>query len=216
MITEGNMKRFFAIVLCLLMVAALVACKTTETKKPEESETKGTNIKVGFICLHDENSTYDLNFINAAKGACATLGITDYIIKTNIPEGQECYETAADMAASGCKIIFADSFGHEDYMIQAAKEFPDVQFCHATGTKAHTENLPNYHNAFAAIYEGRYLAGIAAGMKLQQMLDEGKITKDQIRKIAETKMPDLNAANVESAMSMIAGTARSMGVTVVD
>ncbi|MDE6593315.1 MAG: 50S ribosomal protein L11 [Oscillospiraceae bacterium] len=44
----------------------------------------------------------------------------------------------------------------------------------------------------------------------------GKITKDQIRKIAETKMPDLNAASVESAMSMIAGTARSMGVEVVD
>ncbi len=181
------MKKFFAIVLCLLMVAALVACKTTEAKKPAETqeqtqnETKGLDIKVGFICLHDENSTYDLNFINAAKGACATLGITDYIIKTNIPEGQECYETAADMAASGCKIIFADSFGHEDYMIQAAKEFPDVQFCHATGTKAHTENLPNYHNAFAAIYEGRYLAGIAAGMKLQQMLDEGKITKDQLK-----------------------------------
>ena len=44
----------------------------------------------------------------------------------------------------------------------------------------------------------------------------GKITKDQIKTIAETKMPDLNAASVESAMSMIAGTARSMGVEVVD
>ena len=43
-----------------------------------------------------------------------------------------------------------------------------------------------------------------------------KITKEQVRKIAETKMPDLNAANVESAMSMIAGTARSMGIEVVD
>ena len=43
-----------------------------------------------------------------------------------------------------------------------------------------------------------------------------KITKEQVRKIAETKMPDLNAANIESAMSMIAGTARSMGITVED
>lgn len=42
------------------------------------------------------------------------------------------------------------------------------------------------------------------------------ITKDQVKKIAEQKMPDLNAASVESAMSMIAGTARSMGITVVD
>ncbi|MBR4906491.1 MAG: BMP family ABC transporter substrate-binding protein [Clostridia bacterium] len=191
------MKRFFAIALCLLMVAALFACKTQEQPKPEEPQgqtepanepanepaAEGLDIKVGFICLHDENSTYDLNFINAAKAACATLGIPEgnYIIKTNIPEGKECYETAADMADNGCKIIFADSFGHEDFMIQAAKEFPDVQFCHSTGTKAHTENLPNYHNAFAAIYEGRYLAGIAAGMKLKEMLDEGKITADQLK-----------------------------------
>ena len=42
----------------------------------------------------------------------------------------------------------------------------------------------------------------------------GKLTKEQVRKIAEMKMPDLNAANIETAMSMIAGTARSMGVTV--
>ena len=84
------MKRFFAIVLCLLMVAALFACKTQEQQKPEEQQTEGLDIKVGFICLHDENSTYDLNFINAAKGACKTLGIpeSNYIIKTNIPEGQ--------------------------------------------------------------------------------------------------------------------------------
>ena len=43
-----------------------------------------------------------------------------------------------------------------------------------------------------------------------------KITKDQVKKIAETKMPDLNAGSIEAAMSMIAGTARSMGVEVVD
>lgn len=169
------MKKFLAIVLCLLMVASFAACTGGE----KEPESKG--IKVGFICLHDENSTYDLNFINAAKNACAKLGITDYILKTNIPEGQECYETAADMAAAGCSIVFADSFGHEDYMIEAAKEFPNVQFCHATGTKAHTENLPNYHNAFAAIYEGRYLAGIAAGMKLNEMIAEGKFTAEEAK-----------------------------------
>ncbi len=136
------------------------------------------NIKAGFITLHDENSTYDLNFINAAKAACEQLGI-EYILRTNVPEGQECYDTAADLVDAGCGIIFADSFGHEDFMIQAAKEFPDVQFCHSTGTKAHTENLPNYHNAFASIYEGRYLAGVVAGMKLNEMIEKGEITEDQ-------------------------------------
>ena len=138
------------------------------------------DIKVGFICLHDENSTYDLNFINGAKEACQKLGI-EPVIKVNIPEGQECYDAACELADAGCSFIFADSFGHEDYMIEAAKEYPDIQFSHATGTKAHTEKLPNFHNAFASIYEGRYLAGIVAGMKLKEMIDEGKITPDQAK-----------------------------------
>jgi basic membrane protein A len=148
-----------------------------------DSSSSATSIKPGFITLHDENSTYDLNFINAAKEACQELGISEdtYMLKTNVPEGQECYNAAAELADAGCNIIFADSFGHEDYMIQAAKEFPDIQFCHSTGTKAHTEGLDNYHNAFASIYEGRYLAGVAAGMKLNEMIDSGKITADQAK-----------------------------------
>ena len=149
-----------------------------EAEATEAAAGESLNIKAGFITLHDENSTYDLNFINAAKAACDQLGI-EYILRTNVPEGQECYDTAADLVDAGCGIIFADSFGHEDFMIQAAKEFPDVQFCHSTGTKAHTENLPNYHNAFASIYEGRYLAGVVAGMKLNEMIEKGEITEDQ-------------------------------------
>ena len=149
-----------------------------EAEATEAAAGESLNIKAGFITLHDENSTYDLNFINAAKAACEQLGI-EYILRTNVPEGQECYDTAADLVDAGCGIIFADSFGHEDFMIQAAKEFPDVQFCHSTGTKAHTENLPNYHNAFASIYEGRYLAGVVAGMKLNEMIEKGEITEDQ-------------------------------------
>ncbi len=142
-----------------------------------------SDLKVGFICLHDENSTYDLNFINAAKEACESLGISEenYLIKTNVPEGQECYDAAAELVDAGCDIVFADSFGHEDYMIQAAKDFPEVQFCHSTGTKAHTEGLDNYHNAFASIYQGRFLAGVAAGMKLNEMIDKGEITAEQAK-----------------------------------
>ena len=67
-------------------------------------------------------------------------------------------------------------------MIDAAKKYPNVQFCHSTGTRAHTEEgLKNYHNAFASIYEGRYLAGIAAGMKLNEMIDAGQFTKDEAK-----------------------------------
>ncbi len=112
--------------------------------------------------------------MKAFKESCEKLGV-EYAIKTGVPEGQECKEEAANLADDGCKIIFADSFGHEPYMIEAAQEFPDVQFCHATGTKAHTQNLPNYHNAFAAIYEGRYLAGVVAGMKLNELKEAGQL-----------------------------------------
>lgn len=186
------MKKFLALILSLAMVCSLGACgDATSTSSSQESPastaqgqegntTAVTTVKAGFIFLHDENSTYDLNFMNAMKEACDKLGI-EYLQKTNIPEGQECYEAACELVDEGCNVVFADSFGHEDYMIQAAKENPNVQFCHATGTKAHTEGLSNYHNAFAAIYEGRYLAGIAAGMKLQEMIDAGKITADQCK-----------------------------------
>ena len=137
--------------------------------------------KIGVILLHDEASTYDKNFIEAVDRAKTQLNLTDdqVLIKRNIPESNACYEAAADLVDQGCDIIFADSFGHEDFMIKAAKEFPDVQFCHATGTKAHTENLSNYHNAFASIYEGRFLAGVAAGLKLNEMIAAGDITASE-------------------------------------
>ena len=177
------MKKFLAMLLALVMALSLVACgeKKDDTQGDGDGDATAAKVKVGFITLHDENSTYDLNFINAAKEAIANLGLTDadYILKTNVPEGQECYEAAVDMVDKGCNIIFADSFGHEPYMIQAAQEYPDVQFCHSTGTRAHTEGLANYHNAFASIYEGRYLAGIAAGLKLNEMIDAGKFTADE-------------------------------------
>ena len=154
--------------------------ETADAEDAAADTAQVTGVKAGFIFLHDENSTYDLNFLNAAKEACEKLGI-EYLIKTNIPEGQECYDAACELADAGCNFVFADSFGHEDYMIEAAKEYPDVQFSHATGTKAHTENLSNFHNAFASIYDGRYLAGIVAGMKLNEMIDNGDITADQAK-----------------------------------
>ena len=193
------MKKKLCVLLAAVMtVCTLAACASTsaapaaapaaeaeaeaegeaEAEAPAEGDV--SSVKICFITLHDENSTYDLNFINAAKEACEKLGV-EYQIRTNIPEGQECYDTACEMADAGCNIVFADSFGHEDYMIQAAKEYPDVQFCHATGTRAHTEGLDNYHNAFATIYEGRYLAGVAAGMKLNEMIEAGEITAEEAK-----------------------------------
>ena len=186
------MKKLLALVLAAVMMLALVACGetapavTTEgDNTPADTTEVAANpyadIKFGLICLHDENSTYDLNFINAMKEAKEILGLTDdqVVIITNVPESNACYEAAVDLADRGCNIIFANSFGHESYILQAALEFPEVQFCHATGTTAHTENVPNFHNAFASIYEGRFLAGVAAGLKLNEMIESGKITAEQ-------------------------------------
>ncbi len=141
------------------------------------------DFKVGFILLHDELSTYDLNFMNGVTAVKEALNLSDdqILYKKNIPESNDCYEAAKDLVDKGCKIIFADSFGHETYLLKAAKEYPNVQFCHATGTMAHTEGLDNFHNAFASIYEGRYLAGVAAGLKLNEMIADGKITADKAK-----------------------------------
>ncbi|MBQ4061392.1 MAG: BMP family ABC transporter substrate-binding protein [Christensenellaceae bacterium] len=197
------MKKVLALVVALLMVLMVfAACGKADAPaadKPAadapaadepaadepaaDEPAEVSNVKVGFIFLHDENSTYDKNFIDAANAAVAALGLSadQVVMKSNIPESNDCYEAAADLADSGCNLVFANSFGHEQYMIQAAKEFPEVQFCHATGTMAHTAGLDNFHNAFASIYEGRYLAGIAAGMKLNEMIEAGEFTEEEAK-----------------------------------
>ncbi len=172
------MKKIIALIIAIVTVFALAACTTTDKK-----DVTMDNVKIGVICLHDENSTYDANFINAVKAVQAKLGLKDeqVVIRTGVDESDACYKAAADMADSGCDIVFADSFGHESYMVQAAKEFPNVEFCHATGVSAKVQNIKNFHNAFASIYEGRFLAGIAAGMKLNEMISSGKITAEQAK-----------------------------------
>ena len=194
-------KKVFALVLCLALVTALViglvACNNDrdddveivklpacDIETPDYSNLQiPADFKIGMICLHDENSTYDANFINAMKEVQAQFNLTNeqVIIVTGIPEGEECYTEAKKLAQRGCRIVFADSFGHEPHILRAAKEFPNTLFAHATGTTAHTENLDNFVNAFASIYEGRYLAGVTAGMKLNEMIESGKITADQAK-----------------------------------
>ena len=170
------MKKLLALLLSLVMVLSFAACSGEETAKDGD-------FKIGFIFLHDENSTYDKNFIDAALAATEAMGLSadQVMMKKNIPESAECYDAAADLADAGCDVVFADSFGHEDFIIQAAKEYPDVTFCHATGTKAHTEKLDNFYNAFASIYEGRFLVGVAAGLKINEMIANGDITEAQAK-----------------------------------
>lgn len=172
------MKKILSIILAVAMLAAvaLIAASCGKTNAVDKK-----SIKIGLITLHDESSTYDKNFIDAMYRALENLGLSkdQLVLYTGVDESSACYDKAKACVNQGCNVVFADSFGHEDFMIQAAQEFPNVVFAHATGTKAHTANLSNFSNAFAAIYEGRYLAGIAAGLKLNEMIESGKITAEQ-------------------------------------
>lgn len=193
------MKKVLALLLAAAMIFCFVGCGETPngddpakvlsidevelTEAAKITAVAKADLKVGFIFLHDSNSTYDKNFMDAAEIACQNLGLTaeQMLVKTGIPEGEECYTTAKELVNAGCQVIFADSFGHEPYMIKAAKEFPNVQFCHATGTRGKIEGVGNYHTAFAEIYKGRYLAGIAAGMKLNEMISAGDFTAEEAK-----------------------------------
>ena len=192
-------KKVLSLILAVAMLSALAitfaSCNKEEevvsdmTAAPlaEVELTKDFDIpsdfKIGVICLHDEASTYDLNFINGVEKIKTVLGLTNeqVIYKKNIDESAACTEAADDLVDQGCKIVFANSFGHESFLLDSAKKHPEVQFCHATGTLAHTEETPNFHNAFASIYEGRFLAGVAAGLKLNEMIAAGKITADKAK-----------------------------------
>lgn len=157
---------------------------TTEAVATEattaETQSEASDIKIGVIYVGDENEGYTESHMLGIDAMMAELGLSEdqVIEKTNIPEDESCYDAAVDLADSGCNVIFATSFGHESYLLQAAAEFPDVAFFHATGYQAASSGLPNMHNYFTAIYEARYVSGVVAGLKLNEMIEAGEITED--------------------------------------
>ncbi len=168
------MKKVLSLVLVLAMVLMFSAVASADAIPADQ-------IKVGLILLHDENIGYDEIHLNGFMEMVKALGLTEeqYSIKYNVPETEVCYDKAIELVDEGCDIIFADSFGHESYLLQAAAEHPEVQFCHATGYQAKGSGLTNMHNYFTAIYEARYVSGVVAGLKLNEMIEQGKITAEQ-------------------------------------
>ncbi|MDD6011945.1 MAG: BMP family ABC transporter substrate-binding protein [Oscillospiraceae bacterium] len=183
------MKKIIAVLLAAVMLFAFAACggngddKTTTGAEGTTASAAVADLKVGVILLHNETVGYDENFINAINAAGETLGVKseNIIFKKDINEDSACYDACVELVEDGCDLIFADSFGHEEFVIKAAKEYPDVQFFHATGTNSKIVNLSNFHNAFASIYQGRYLAGVIAGLKLNEMIEAGTITAEQAK-----------------------------------
>ena len=142
---------------------------------------KASDLKVGLILLHaPSQSTYDANFKEAFDAAQAKLGFTA-LVRDNVAEDASCTTAADELADLGCDIIIADSFDHEGFLKASAVKHPDIQYCHATGVNAASYGLSNFHNAFASIYEGRYLAGVAAGLRMQDDIAANKYTADQAK-----------------------------------
>lgn len=178
------MKKILAVLLAVLFVFSMVACSETKTVVDTDVDKAQESIKIGVICIGDENEGYTEAHIKGVREMAANLGLSEdqIIFKYNISEsGSECKDAAAELADEGCAIIFGNSFGFEDQMYEVAKEYPDVQFCHATGYKAATSGLENTHNYFASIFEARYVAGVVAGLKIQEMIDAGKFTVEEAK-----------------------------------
>ncbi len=161
------LKNAAAVAAALALCAAMGVC-AAEPVDPAD-------LKVGVIYVGDDNEGYSLSHMKGVDGMQEALGLSDdqVIEKFNIPEDESCYDAAVDLAEQGCQLIFATSFGHEDYLIQVASEYPDVQFCHATGYQAASSELENMHNYFTSIYEARYVSGVVAGMKLAEQIAAG-------------------------------------------
>ena len=185
------MKKLLAILLSVIMVLSLVACgNKTQDETPsnddqqQNTETETKTIKVGLICIGDENDQgYTYNFIRgkeSATEALAAKGINvDWVVKYNIGEDSTCEDANIELAEEGCELIFNNSYGFEPFMLKVAPDYPEIQFVGCTNQGSWNDGLENTHNAFANIYEGRYLAGVAAGMKLQQLIDEGTIKPEE-------------------------------------
>ena len=156
-----------------------------ETEAPAEEETPaeptgdavGTDIKIGVVLIGDENQGYTYSHILGIQEAAKALGISENNIvwKYSIGEDESCYDACVDCVDQGCQIVITNSYGHQSFCRQAAEEYPDVQFVAMTGDTARADGLANFHNAFTGIYEARYVGGVVAGMKLQQLIDEGKV-----------------------------------------
>lgn len=177
------MKKLAMVLMVLLLATGFVfANGTTEDAAPAADA--GNKVKVGLLCIGDENDQgYSYNFIQGQKEATEILkaeGIdVEWVIKYNIGEDSTCLDANIEAAEEGCEIIFNNSFGFEPFMLEVAPEYPEIKFVGCTNSASAFDALPNTYNAFANIYEGRYVAGVVAGMKLNQMIEEGKIKPEE-------------------------------------
>lgn len=168
-----KIRKTLCLILAMVMALTLVACGGSESS----SDSK---IKVGVILVGDETEGYTAAHMKGIKEAAAELGIEDSQIvwKYKVEESSSCYDSAIDLIGQGCNLIVSNSYGHQTFMVQAAKENPDVTFVAMTGDFAAISGVNNFKNAFTGVYESRYVSGVVAGMKLKELMDNGTLTAE--------------------------------------
>ena len=176
------MKKLFAMLLSAAMVVSLCACGGADTATEATSETAA----VEETAEATEEATAEATepaetaeAVDAAGAADIKVGVI-YIGDEN--EGYtEAHMKGIDAMQAALGLSEDQVIGHESYIMQAATEYPEVQFCHATGYQAAGSGLANMHNYFTAVYESRYVSGVVAGLKLNEMIEAGTITADQAK-----------------------------------
>ena len=187
------MKKLLGIVLSAAMLLSMAACGSTAASSAASSaaadstadaatatDAAASDLKVGVITIGDETEGYTAAHINGIKAAAQKLGMSDSQIvwKYKVPEGAECSDAAEDLVGQGCNLVVSNSYGHQTYIVEEAEKYPDVTFVSMTGDFAALTGLDNFKNAFTNVYESRYVAGVVAGMKLQELVESGTLTPE--------------------------------------
>ncbi len=160
------MKKLSSLLLALCLVLSLgVGAFAADGIAPED-------LKIGMVCIGDNNSGYDIAHITGLEEAMEALGVPaeNVTYKYNIGEDETAADACYDLAENGCQIIFTDSYGHQSYTQQVAGEYPDLTFVAMTGDQAKQSGLANLKNAFNHTFESRYVSGVVAGMKLAELI----------------------------------------------
>lgn len=139
---------------------------------------KRDHLTIGFIYDNDESTPYTYNFSLAKDALEKEYGEKITILTSSNVLDEEMEEPLRELADQGCDIIFFN--GYSELVVKLAPEYPNIQFCQTSYMDMYGKTVPeNYHTFKGEAYQGRYVSGIAAGMKIKQMIDEGIISADQ-------------------------------------
>ena len=167
------MKKLVSALLMVLMLVTVIGCFAS---------CGDDDFKVGVILIGDETEGYTKAHMDGINAAKTSLGLSDeqIIWKKTVPENSACTEAAEDLVAQGCSVIFSNSYGHQDFMVVAAKNHPEVQFVSATGDFAAISGADNFSNAFTEVYQSRYVSGIVAGMKIKELVENNQLAAENL------------------------------------